>query len=134
MAYQQNLQASLEAVSSHATQLLEYLKTHTTPEIDTSGLPRDPFDSAPKSIKVSRKKFTEASASLVGLGTRPEEYLEHLQNGVSPTLLFRGSCSEWEMCYESTLRFIPLTTWCWADSQTSTHFERERQRPYTIRY
>lgn len=81
--YQQQLQATLETVSSCASELLEYLKSHPVSHVETRGLPSDPFDSAPKAIKIARKKFTEASSSLVELGTRPEEYLEHLQNGVS---------------------------------------------------
>lgn len=85
MGYQQDLQATLEAVSAHAAQCLEYLKSHPASEIDDSGLPSDPLHAAPPAIKTSRKRLTEASANLVQLGTRPEEYLEHLQNGVSTT-------------------------------------------------
>lgn len=83
MGYQQDLEATLEAVSAHAAQVLEYVKSHPSPEIDDIGLPSDPLHTAPTSIQASRKRLTEASANLVVLGTRPQEYLEHLQNGVS---------------------------------------------------
>ncbi|KAF2172651.1 hypothetical protein M409DRAFT_62405 [Zasmidium cellare ATCC 36951] len=101
MGFQDEFQASLEAINVHSAQLLQYLKTNRQPEADGSGLPRDPFDAAPKSIKISRKKFTEASASLVGLGTRPEEYLEHLQNGYQEL-----TCVRWLINLD-ILEYIP---------------------------
>lgn len=82
MPFQQDLQETLEAVTANATELLKYLKSHPSPEISSTGLPADALDGCPATIKDSRRKLTDASAKLLQLGTRPQEYLEHLQNGV----------------------------------------------------
>lgn len=82
MQYQNDLRRSLEAVTVNANAVLQYLDTLPKTEASHGGLPGDPFDSAPKTVDISRKALTDASSKLAELSVRPAEYLDHLANDV----------------------------------------------------
>jgi hypothetical protein len=82
MAFQQALQASLEAVASSATILINHLKTNPNAAKSSDGLPLDPLENGGLDVQVARNKLLEAATALTQLGARPDEYLEHLSNSV----------------------------------------------------
>ncbi|KAI5370385.1 Putative O-methyltransferase domain, FAD-binding domain, O-methyltransferase COMT-type [Septoria linicola] len=81
MDFQRDLETSLEAIASNANAVLAYLKAQPGPGASQSKLPQDPLEGCDVDIQASRRRLTEASAKLLQLSTRPQEYLEHLQNG-----------------------------------------------------
>ena len=89
MEFQTSLESSLEAIVSHATELLNHLKKPSTTANDAPFGPADPLEYAPQQVQLSRKKLLEAATKLTQVATPPERYLEHLSNSVSGNLPIR---------------------------------------------
>lgn len=85
MEFQTSLESSLEAIVSHASELLNHLKKSSTTANDAPFGPADPLEHAPQQVQLSRKKLLEAATKLTQVATPPERYLEHLSNSVSET-------------------------------------------------
>ncbi|KAK3713684.1 hypothetical protein LTR37_008378 [Vermiconidia calcicola] len=115
MTFEHSLETSLENVQANVSALLAYLRSGQTGVINNHGGPGDPFEHAPRQVLQSRKELAEAATRLVQLGTRPEEYLEHLSNSASSICLANingtrqyqeQSCVRWLVSLD-VLRHIP---------------------------
>ena len=83
MQFQRDLEASLEAVSANAQELLKSLKSRKDVQDLNASLPKDPLDNCDAQTQAARAQLAEAATRILQLSIRPQEYLEHLQNGVS---------------------------------------------------
>ncbi|KAF2211539.1 hypothetical protein CERZMDRAFT_43330 [Cercospora zeae-maydis SCOH1-5] len=81
MQFERDLEASLEAVSTNAQKLLAYLKSGKNVQSLDTALPKDPLDNCDAQTQAARGQLAEAATRILELSTRPQEYLEHLQNG-----------------------------------------------------
>ncbi|PPJ53309.1 hypothetical protein CBER1_00904 [Cercospora berteroae] len=89
MQFQRDLEASLEAVSANAQELLKSLKSRKDVQDLTTSLPKDPLDNCDAHTQAARAQLAEAATRILQLSIRPQEYLEHLQNGYQHLTCFR---------------------------------------------
>lgn len=75
MEFYQRLRSSLDSIASHGAELLR--------QSNNGSIGASPFEDKSKAVHNPRKKLMESAMKLLQLATMPEEYLDHLANGVN---------------------------------------------------